>query len=137
MARSLSRPSTIFSTAATCLGTFFAVVNVGFFTFLSTCITDIGAQITEPLCKSAVHRHQCCRCPTNSRALSIDLGTACHHFDILFFEVRSGTELARFSAFHAGIYAALQFCVLKGSCSRRRHLNMLMVIIQFIINQPF
>src|SRR5215212_313444 len=72
-------------------------------------------------------------CPTNSRAFSIDLSTGCHHFDILLFEIRSGTELTRFSAAHAGIYAALPFCVLKCSCSRR-HLNMLMVM-HFIYHQ--
>ena len=129
-----SHPSTFFSTAATCLGTSLAVVNIVFFTFLSTCITDVSTQIAKLLCKLAVHRHQCCRCPTNSCTFPIDLSTACHHLDILFLEVRCGTEFTCFSAAHAGIYAALPFCVLKCSCSRH---HILMVCILFIINPPF
>ena len=127
MVRLPSHPSTFFCTAATCLSTSFAVVNIVPFTFLSTCIAYVGAQTAKLLCKLAVHRHQCCRCPTNRCAFSVDLSTTCHHLDILFFEVRCGTEFTCFSTTHAGIYAALPFCVLKCSCSRR-HLNMLMVM---------
>jgi hypothetical protein len=121
-----SHPSAFFSTAATYLGTSFAMVNTVPLTFLSTCITDVSSQITELLCKLAVHRHQCCRCPTNSCTFSIKLSTACHHFDILFFEVRCGTKFTGFSTTHAGIYAALPFSVLKRSCSRH---HILMVCI--------
>ena len=123
-----SHPSTFFSTAATCLCALPAVVNIVVFTFTSASITYVGAQIAELLCKLAVHRHQCCRCPTNSGTMSLDLSTACHHFDILLFEVRCGTKFTSFSASHAGIYAALPFCVLKCSCSRRHMMCVLMVI---------
>jgi hypothetical protein len=124
VARLPSHPSTFFSTAATCLSTSFAVVNVVPFTLLSTCIAYVSAQIAKLLCKLAVHRHQCCRCPTNSSTFPVDLSTACHHLDILLFEVRSGAEFTSFSTVHASIYAALPFCVLKCSCSsRRRHLS--------------
>jgi coproporphyrinogen III oxidase-like Fe-S oxidoreductase len=37
----------------------------------------------------------------------------------LLFEVRCGTEFTGFSTSHAGIYAALPFCVLKCSYTRR------------------
>jgi hypothetical protein len=131
----LSHPSTFFSTAATCLSTSFALVHVVLFTFLCTCIADVSAQIAKLHCKLAVHRHQCRRCPTNSCAFSIDLSTACHHFDILLFQVRSCAELTCFSAAHTGIYAALPFCVLRASCSsRRRHLHIL-IILHFIYHQ--
>ena len=133
MVRLPSHPSTFFSTAAACLCASFAVVNIVPFTFLSTCITDVSTQIAKLLCKLAVHRHQCCRCPTNSSTLSVKLSTACHHHDILFFEVRGGAELTCFSTTHTCIYAALPFCVLKCSCTRR-HLNMLMVM-HFIYHQ--
>lgn len=129
-----SHPSTFFSTAATCLCASFAMVNIVPFTFLSTCIADVSAQIAELFCKLAVHRHQCCRCPTNSRTFSVNLSTACHHLDILLFEVRCGTELTCFSTSHTGIYAALPFCILKRSCSRH-HISM--VCILFIINPLF
>jgi hypothetical protein len=96
-----------------------AVVNIVSFTFLSTCIADISTQIAELFCKLAVHRHQCCRCPTNSSTFSVKLSTACHHLDILLFEVRCGTEFTGFSTSHTGIYAALPFCILKcWSCGR-------------------
>jgi hypothetical protein len=109
------------SALAACLCTFFAMVNIVSFTFLSTCVTNVSAQITELLCKVAVHRHQCCRCPTNGSTFSVDLSTACHHLDILFFsEVRCGTEFACFSTLHAGIYAALPFCVLKSRGTRHK-----------------
>jgi hypothetical protein len=55
MARLLSHPSTFFSAAATCLGTSFAVVNIVSFALLSASITYVSAQITELLCKLAVH----------------------------------------------------------------------------------
>ena len=118
MAQLLNHPSTFFRAATACLCTSFAMVNIVPFTFLSTCITYIGTQIAELFCKLAVHRHQCCRCPTNSSTFSVNLSTACHHLDILFFEVRCGTEFTGFSTTHADIYAALPFCILKG-CSRR------------------
>src|SRR5215211_8908323 len=135
MARLLlqSHPSTFFSTAAACLCASFAVVNIVSFTFLSTSVTNVSTQIAKLLCKLAVHRHQCRRCPTNSSTFSVDLSTACHHLDILLFEVRCGTELTGFSTTHAGIYAALPFCILKCSCGRR-HLDMLMFI-HFIYRQ--
>jgi hypothetical protein len=133
----LSHPSTFFSTAATCLSTSFAVVHVVLFAFLSTCIADVSARIAKLHCKLAVHRHQCRRCPTNSCAFSIDLSTACHHLDILLFEVRCGTELTRFSTIHAGIYAALPFCVLKCPCSVEDISICLWSCILFIINPPF
>jgi hypothetical protein len=123
-----SHPSTFFGTATTCLCASFAVINVVPFTFLSTCIADVSAQIAKLLCKLAVHGHQCCRCPTNSSTFSIKLSTTCHHLYILFFKVRSGTELTCFGASHTGIYAALPFCVLKCCSCTRRHLNMLMVV---------
>jgi hypothetical protein len=116
-----SHPSTFFSTAATCLCALLAVVNIVVFTLLSASITDIRAQITKLLCKLAVHGHQRCRCPTDSSTFSVHLHAACHHLDILFFKVRRGTEFAGFSTTHAGIYAALPFCVLK--CCSRRHLR--------------
>jgi hypothetical protein len=131
-----SHPSTFFSAAATCLGTSLAVVNIVPFTFLSTCITDVSAQVAELFCKLAVHRHQCCRCPTNSSTFSVDLSTACHHFNISLFEVRGGTEFTCFCAAHTGIYAALPFCVLKCSCSRR-HPKCLWPFILFIVNPSF
>jgi hypothetical protein len=129
-----SHPSTFFRTAAACLCASFAMINIVPFTFLSTCITDVSTQITELFCKLAVHRHQCCRCPTNSSTFSVKLSTACHHLDILFFEVRCGAEFTCFSTMHASIYAALPFCVLKRSCSRH-HISM--VYILFIINPLF
>jgi hypothetical protein len=112
-------PSAFFSADVARLRASFAMVNVMPFTFSSTCIADISAQIAKLLCKLAVHRHQCCRCPTNSSAFSVDLYTACHHLDILLFKIRSSTELACFGASHAGIYAALPFCILK--CYSSRH----------------
>jgi hypothetical protein len=118
-----SHSSTFFGTTAACVCASFAVVNIVPFAFLSTCITDVSTQITELLCKLAVHRHQCCRRPTNSSTFPVDLSTAYHHLDILFFEVRCGTEFTCFSAAHAGIYAALPFCVLKCSCSRHLYLD--------------
>jgi hypothetical protein len=129
-----SHPSTFFRTAAACLCTSFAVVNIVVLTFLSASITYVSTQVAKLLCKLAVHRHQCCRCPTNSSTLSVHLRTACHHLDILFFEVRCGTELTCFSTTHTGIYAALPFCILKRSCSRH-HISM--VCILFIINPHF
>jgi hypothetical protein len=114
--------STFFSTATTCLCASLAMVNIVPFTFTGTCIAYIGAQIAKLLCKLTIHRHQCCRCPTNSRAFSVDLSAICHHFDILFFEIRCGTELTCFSAPHAGIYAALPFCILE-CCSRHMHIG--------------
>ena len=134
MAWLLSHPSTFFGTAAACLGTSLAVVNIVPFALLSTCIADVSAQVAELLCKLAVHWHQCRRCPTNSSTFPVDLSTACHHFDILFPQVRSGTELTCFCAAHTGIYAALPFCVLKCRSCSRRHLNMLMVM-HFIYHQ--
>jgi hypothetical protein len=128
MAQLTSHPSTFFGTAMTCLCASFTVVNIMPFTFLSTCITNVSAQIAKPLCKLAIHRHQCCRCPTNSSTFPVDLSATCHHLDILFFEVRCGTELTRFSASHASIYAALPFCVLKCCSCSRRHLNRLTVM---------
>jgi hypothetical protein len=128
MARLPSHPSTFFSAAATCLSTSFAVVSIVSFTFLSTCLAYFSAQIAELLCKLAVHGHQRCRCPTDSSStLSVHLRAACHHLDILFFEVRRGTELACFSTSHAGINAALPFCVLKCCSCTRRQLNRLVV----------
>jgi hypothetical protein len=119
MARLPSHSSTFFGTVATCLRALLAMVNIVSFTFLGTCVADISTQIAELFCKLAVHRHQRCRCPTNCSTLSVHLCTACHHFHILFFEVRCGTELARFSAPHTCIYAALPFCILEcWSCSR-------------------
>jgi hypothetical protein len=102
-------------------------------TFTSASITNVSTQTAKLLCKLTVHRHQCCRCPTNSCTLSVHLCTACHHLDILLFKIRSSTELTCFGASHASIYAALPFCILKCSCSRR-HLNMLMVV-HFIYRQ--
>ena len=136
MVRLPSHPSTFFSTAAACLCASFAVVNIVPFTFLSTCITDVSTQIAKLLCKLAVHRHQCCRCPTNSSTLSVHLCTACHHLHILFLEVRCGTELTGFSTSHAGIYAALPFCILKCTCGSRGHYTF-MICILFIINLLF
>ena len=118
MAQLLNHPSTFFRAATACLCTSFAMVNIVPFTFLSTCIAYVSTQAAQLFCKLAVHRHQCCRCPTNTSTLSVHLHTACHHLDILFFEVRCGTEFTGFSAPHAGIYAALPFCILKCSCSR-------------------
>jgi hypothetical protein len=119
MARLPSHSSTFFGTVATCLRALLAVVNIVSFTFLSTCIADISTQIAELFCKLAVHRHQCCRCPTNCSTFPVDLSTACHHFYILLFEVRGGTEFTCFCAAHTGIYTALPFCILKcWSCSR-------------------
>src|SRR5918997_1200429 len=89
-------------------------------TFLSASITDICTQITKLLCKLAVHRHQGCGCPTNSSTLSVHLSTACHHLDILLFEVRRGTEFTGFSAAHTGIYAALPFCILKSRAASHK-----------------
>jgi hypothetical protein len=128
VARLPSHSSTFFSAVAAYLRASFAMVNIMPFTFLSTCITHVGAQIAKLLCKLTVHRHQCCRCPTNGSTLSVHLSTACHHLNILFFEIRSSTELACFSTSHAGIYAALPFCILKCCSCGRRHLNMLMVM---------
>jgi hypothetical protein len=105
-----------------------AVVNIVVFTLLSASITYVGTQIAELLCKLAVHRHQRCRCPTNSSTFSVHLHTACHHLDILLFEVRCGAKFTGFSTTHAGIYAALPFCILERSCSRRHMLSVLMVI---------
>jgi hypothetical protein len=134
MAQLLSHPSAFFSTAAACLCTSFAVINIMPFTFLSTCITYVGTQIAELFCKLAVHRHQRCRCPTNSCTFSINLHTACHHLDILFFEVRCSTKFTGFSTMHASIYAALPFCVLKCcSFSSRRHPKLM--IMHFIYPQ--
>ena len=136
MARLPSHSSTFFGTVATCLCALLAVVNIVPFTFLSTCIADISTQIAELFCKLAVHRHQCCRCPTYSSTFSVDLSTACHHLHILFFEIRCGTEFTCFCAAHTGIYAALPFCILKcWSCSRRHYT--LMICILFIINLLF
>jgi len=136
MARLLpSHPSTFFCTATTCLCALLAVVNIVPFTLPSTCIADTSTQIAKLLCKLAVHRHQCCRRPTNSCAFSVDLSTAYHHLYILFFEVRRGTKFTCFSTTHAGIYAALPFCILK-RCSCSRHYT-LMVCILFIINPHF
>jgi hypothetical protein len=74
-------------------------------------------------------------CPTNSSTFPIDLSAACHHLDIFLIEVRGDTEFTCSSTIHASIYAALLFCVLKCACSnRKQHLNMLMLIIQFIID---
>lgn len=128
--------STFFGTAATCLGTSLAVVNIVSFTFLSTSVTYVGTQTAELFCKLAVHRHQCCRCPTNSSTLSVHLCTACHHLHILFLEVRCGTELTGFSTSHAGIYTALPFCILKCSSGSRGHYTF-MICILFIINPLF
>jgi hypothetical protein len=50
-----SHPSTFFSTAAACLSTSFAVVNIVPFTFLSTCVADVSTQIAELFRKLAVH----------------------------------------------------------------------------------
>ena len=138
MVRLPSHPSTFFSTAAACFCASFAVVNIVPFTFLSTCITDVSTQIAKLLCKLAVHRHQCCRCPTNSSTLSVKLSTAYHHHDILFFEVRGGAELTCFSTAHAGIYTALPFCILERSSSRRHvPLPILMGRILFISSERF
>jgi hypothetical protein len=124
---SLSRhSSTFFSAAAACLCALLTVVNIVMLTFSGASIADISAQIAKLLCKLAVHRHQCCRCPTNSSTFSVDLSTACHHLDILLFEVRCGTEFTCFSAPHASIYATLPFCILESSCSRR-HIFQFMV----------
>ena len=122
-----SHLSTFFGTATTCLCALLAMVDIMMITLLSACVTYIGAQIAELFCKLAVHRHQCCRCPTNSCAFSVDLSTACHHLHILFSEIRCSTKFTCFCAAHAGIYAALPFCVLK-CCSRRHMLCVLMVI---------
>ena len=105
-------PSTFFSTAAACLCTSLAVINIVPFTFLSTSITDVSAQIAKLLCILAIHRHQCCRCPTCLTTFSIKLSATCHHLDISLFEVRSSTELTSLGATHTGVYAALPFCVL-------------------------
>jgi hypothetical protein len=134
MARLPSHPSTFFSTAAACLCAFLAVINVVPITFLSTCIAYIGTEATRLLCKLAIHRHQCCRCPTYFGTLSVHLSATRHHLDILFSEVRSGTKLTCFRASHASVYAALPFCILKCSCSRRSHLNML-IVMHFIYRQ--
>jgi hypothetical protein len=48
-------PSTFLGAAATYLCTSLAMVNIVPFTFLSTCIADVSAQIAELLCKLAVH----------------------------------------------------------------------------------
>jgi hypothetical protein len=55
------------------------------------------------------------------------LSAASHHLDILFFEIRCGTEFTGFCASHAGIYAALPFCILERSSSRR-HISIVMVM---------
>ena len=56
MARLLaSHLSTFFSAVTTCLCALFAVVNIVVFTLLSASITYVSAQITELLCKLAVH----------------------------------------------------------------------------------
>jgi hypothetical protein len=123
MARLPSHSSTFFSTAATCLSTYFAVVNIVPFTLLSTSIAYVSAQIAKLLCKLAIRRHQCRRRPTNRCAFSVHLHTACHHLDVLFFEVRGGTELICFSTSHTGINAALPFCVLKCCSCTRRHIS--------------
>jgi hypothetical protein len=119
-------PSTFFGTAATCLCTSLAVINVVSFAFPSASITDVSAQIAKLFCKLTIHRHQCCRCPAYFSTFSVDLSAASHHLDILLFEVRCGTELTCFSTSHAGIYAALPFCVLECSSSRRHRMLMVM-----------
>jgi hypothetical protein len=135
MARLLaSHLSTFFSAVTTCLCALLAVVNIVSFTLLSASITYVGAKITELLCKLAVHGHQRCRCPTYSSTLSVHLRAACHHLDILFFEVRRGTEFTGFSTSHAGIYAALPFCILK-RCSRRHLLACEWLTILFIASE--
>ena len=116
----LEHAPTFLSAVMTCLGTSLAVVNVVSLTLLSASITDICTQITKLLCKLAVHRHQGCGCPTNSSTLSVHLSTACHHPDIVLFEVRRGTEFTGFSAAHTGIYAALPFCILKSRAASHK-----------------
>ena len=128
--------STFFTTSVACLCAFFAVIYVVPFTFLSTYIANVIAQITDLLCKLTVHWHQCRRCPTNSCAFTIDLSTACHHLDILLFEVRCSTPLTSLSASHAGIYAALPFCILE-RCGGRHILLRYWIYIVVIASEPF
>jgi hypothetical protein len=87
VARLLSHPSTFFGTIAACFCALLAVVNIVVLTFFGARIADVGTQIAKLLCKLAIHRHQCSRCPTNSSTFSVYLSTTCHHLDILFFEV--------------------------------------------------
>jgi hypothetical protein len=48
-------PSTFFGAATTCLCALLAVVDIVVFTFTSASITYVGTQITELLCKLAIH----------------------------------------------------------------------------------
>jgi hypothetical protein len=55
VARLLSHPSTFFGTIAACFCALFAMVNIVVLTFFGARIADVGTQITELLCKLAIH----------------------------------------------------------------------------------
>lgn len=113
MARLAGHPSTLFCTSATGFCAFFTVVDIVPLTFLGTCVAYSRAKVAELFSKLAVHRHQRGRSPADGGAFSIYLSAACHHLYVGFSKVGCGTELACLGAPHAGIYAALPFCILK------------------------
>jgi hypothetical protein len=105
------------------LRAFPAMINVVPFTFFGARIAYSRAQLAELLCKLAAHRHQRRGRPADFCTFAVNLSAARHHFHVGFFQVRSSAELACLCASHAGVNAALPFCILKGRCTGHTELS--------------